>query len=84
MDHISYNKFREWCNMRACDGMWDIRQAMYAIDILEEMRRVSFWKRRRIWRERYEQQALSVIACAEAAQMPLHEEGGEQNPGGEQ
>ena len=75
MDHISYDKFREWCNMRACDGRWGIRQALCGVEILEEMRHVSFWKRRRIWRERYEQQALSVIACVEAAQILPHEEG---------
>ena len=59
--HISYAEFKEWCNERCCDGQWSMSQAVVSIDILQAMRKVWFWKRRRLWRE-YEQIALRLIA----------------------
>lgn len=64
--HISYAEFREWCNERCCDGLWNMRNAIAAIAILQVMRKAWFWKRRRLWRD-YEPIALRLIASTEGA-----------------
>ena len=57
---MTYREFRDWCNQRACDGCWGMREAMICIDICEEIQKLPFWKRKKKWRE-YERDVVSLI-----------------------
>ena len=35
--------------------------AMVCIDLMEKMRKVPFWKRERVWKEKYEKQVMDEI-----------------------
>ena len=58
---MKYKKFVAWCNQRACDGCWSMLTAMACIDLIGKMRKVPFWKREKIWKEKYEKQVLDEI-----------------------
>lgn len=58
---MKYKKFVAWCNQRACDGCWGMLTAMACIDLIGKMRKVPFWKREKIWKEKYEKQVLDEI-----------------------
>lgn len=61
MSPITYKEFKDWCNERAQDGQWGALVAMTSINILDKMKHVSFWKKRRVWREEYEAQASAIV-----------------------
>lgn len=48
---MTFKKFVKWCNERACDGCWDFRTAMVCCDIVQEIRRLPFWKREKAWKK---------------------------------
>lgn len=57
-------KFREfvmWCNDRAADGCWGTITAITCISIIEEIREEWFWRREKIWREKFEADVLRQI-----------------------
>ena len=58
---MKYKKFVAWCNQRACDGCWGMLTAMACIDLIEKMRKVPFWKREKVWKEKYEKQVTDEI-----------------------
>ena len=58
---MKFKEFVNWCNKRACDGFWGILTAMACIDLIDKVKKVPFWKREKIWKENYEQQALEEI-----------------------
>lgn len=58
---MKFKEFDAWCNQRACDGCWGMLTAMVCIDLLEKMRKVTFWKREKIWKEKYEKQVMDEI-----------------------
>ena len=58
---MTFKEFTTWCNERACDGQWGMLTAMVCIDLMAEIRKIPFWKRERVWRERYEKQVLAEI-----------------------
>lgn len=45
----------------ACDGRWGMVEAMVCIDLMAEIRKLSFWKREKFWRELYEKHVLDEI-----------------------
>lgn len=45
----------------ACDGRWGMVEAMVCIDLMAEIRKLSFWKREKFWRELYEKHDLDEI-----------------------
>ena len=61
MTPITYKEFKNWCNERAQDGQWGCLTAMTSITILDQMKQVGFWKKRRVWRENYQEQATSIV-----------------------
>lgn len=58
---MKFKEFVNWCNERACDGCWGTLTAMACIDLIGKVKKVPFWKREKIWKENYEQQALEEI-----------------------
>lgn len=58
---MTFKQFDAWCNERACDGCWGMLTAMACIDLTRKMRKVPFWKREKVWREKYEKQVLDEI-----------------------
>lgn len=46
---MKFKEFVAWCNERTCDGCWGMVTAMTCIDIISSIRKVPFWKRKKIW-----------------------------------
>ena len=57
---MTFKEFVEWCNNRACDGLWGIIESMVCIDIISSIRKLPFWKRKKAWIEK-EKQVLDEI-----------------------
>ena len=57
---MTFKEFAEWCNDRACDGRFGMIEAMTCIDIISNIRKLPFWKRKKAWIEK-EQQVLDEI-----------------------
>lgn len=53
---MTYRQFRAWCNKRAADGCWNMNTAMFCINIVGEMEKTPFWKREKVWKEKYEEE----------------------------
>ena len=60
-DKMKFKDFVNWCNERACDGCWGMLTAMVCIDLIQQVRKIPFWKREKFWKENYEQQVLDEI-----------------------
>ena len=58
---MKFKEFINWCNERACDGCWGMLEAIACINLINEIMKIQFWKREKIWKENYEQQALKEI-----------------------
>lgn len=58
---MTFKEFDIWCNQRACDGCWGMLTAMVCIDLIGKMRKIPFWRREKVWREKYEQQVMEEI-----------------------
>ena len=46
---MTYRQFREWCNERACDGCWSRDVAEACIAIMDVMRGLPWYRRRKFW-----------------------------------
>ena len=46
---MTFKEFSDWCNERARDGYWGRMEAITCIDILNEYRKIPFWKREKTW-----------------------------------
>ena len=57
---MTFKEFDEWCNARACDGMWSIGIAIACSDILGEMFKISIWRRRKKWKE-FEPAVVQIV-----------------------
>ena len=58
---MKFKEFVNWCNERTCDGCWGMLEAMTCIDLINEIRKIPFWKREKLWKENCEQQVLEEI-----------------------
>lgn len=58
---MTFKEFTAWRNEQACDGWWGMVEAMVCIDLMAEIRKLSFWKREKFWRELYEKRILDEI-----------------------
>lgn len=48
---MTYKEFKKWCNIRASEGTWGMKQATYCIDLMNYINAFPFWKREKIWKE---------------------------------
>ena len=46
---MTFKQFVTWCNDRASDGCWGMMTAVICIDIISQMRKTPFWKRKKRW-----------------------------------
>ncbi len=60
-EHITYKKFNEWCNERAADGIWSLATAASCLDLCSTLNKVWWFKREKVWSEKYEQDALNIV-----------------------
>lgn len=58
---MKFKEFVNWCNERACDGFWGMLTAMASIDLIQQVRKIPFWRREKFWKENYEHQVLDEI-----------------------
>lgn len=58
---MKFKEFSRWCNNRACDGCWGMSEAMICVRACEEIYTYPFWKREKIWKERYEDEIVYSI-----------------------
>lgn len=58
---MKFKEFVNWCNERACDGCWGMLETIACINLINEIMKIQFWKREKIWKENYEQQVLEEI-----------------------
>ena len=58
---MKYKDFINWCNDRATDGCWNLQTATTCINIIEELKRIPWWKRNKTWKQIYEQQLSNLI-----------------------
>lgn len=51
---MKFKEFSEWCNNRACDGCWGMKEAIMCSNICKEIYKLPFWKREKAWKDLYE------------------------------
>lgn len=47
---MKFKEFSKWCNERACDGYWGIKEAMICSHICQKIYKLPFWNRERTWK----------------------------------
>lgn len=58
---MKYKEFVVWCNERAADGCWGMNTALICINIMREVEKELFWRREKIWRDKYKSMVLRDI-----------------------
>jgi hypothetical protein len=58
---ITFKEFSSWCNERAADGKWSMNTAIACSTMCTEMYKVWWFKREKVWKEKYEKDALSIF-----------------------
>ena len=58
---MTYKEFNEWCNDRVCDGHWGMNTVIFCIGVNEHMKKVPFWKKKKIWKENYQDIAEQIV-----------------------
>ena len=58
---MTFKEFVEWCNMRACDGLWGLRHVIVAIDVIKDVRKRPFWRREKYWKKYYKESVINLI-----------------------
>lgn len=51
---MKFKEFSKWCNNRACDGCWGMKEAIICSNICQEIYKLPFWKREKAWKEHKE------------------------------
>jgi hypothetical protein len=57
---MTYREFKKWCNERACDGYWGLREAIICGQIIGKINDTPFLKRKKVWLD-MEQDVLDNI-----------------------
>ena len=58
---MKFKEFVKWCNERAADGCWGMIESMTCIWVLGEVRKEPFWRREKVWKDKYEKDVLEQI-----------------------
>jgi len=48
---MKFKEFSAWCNRRACDGCWGLREAQKCIATAQYIYTFPKWKREKVWKE---------------------------------
>lgn len=58
---MTYKEFNKWCNDRACDGYWGMNTVIFCIGVNEDMKKTPFWKKKKVWKEKYQEIAEQIV-----------------------
>ena len=58
---MTFKEFMVWCNDRACDGLWSLREVMEVLDIVSDVMKTRPWRREKYWKKRYESRVMQQI-----------------------
>ena len=58
---MKFKEFVSWANDRAADGFWSYQIAVVSLAIIDDVRKIPFWKRERVWRDKYEKDVLNDL-----------------------
>ena len=58
---MTFEDFMVWCNDRACDGFWSLREVMEVLDIVSDVMKTRPWRREKYWKKRYESRVMQRI-----------------------
>ena len=48
---MTFKEFKRWCNDRACDGCWGYEEANLCIELIDNMYRIPWWRKRKTWKK---------------------------------
>lgn len=60
---MKYKEFNDWCNRRASDGCWGLREAMVCLEACSIFSSVPFWKREKMWKEYENRELLEKVVA---------------------
>ena len=58
---MTFKEFMAWCNDRACDGFWSLREVMEVLDIASDVMKTRPWRREEYWKKQYESHVMQQI-----------------------
>ncbi len=58
---MKFKEFYNWCNERAADGCWGMATSIVCISIIRDLLKIPFWKREKVWKEKYESDVVNWI-----------------------
>lgn len=58
---MTFKQFKRWCNDRACDGCWGYNDALYCIELVQNMMKIPWWKRKKVWKKIEPQVLYAVV-----------------------
>lgn len=58
---MTFKEFMEWCNDRACDGTWNLREVTAVVDVVNDVTKKCRWRREKYWKKRYESRVMQQI-----------------------
>lgn len=58
---MTFKEFKSWCYDRACDGCLGMTAAIVCIHICDEIMKEHWWKRNKVWHEKYEKDVVEQI-----------------------
>lgn len=58
---MKYKEFNDWCNQRASDGCWGMKEALACVDMCHLFSYIPKRKREQAWKEFYSRDVLEQI-----------------------
>lgn len=58
---MTFKQFKKWCSDRACDGCWGYNDALYCIELIQNMMKIPWWKRNKVWKKIETQVLYAVV-----------------------
>ena len=58
---MTFRQFKQWCNDRVCDGYWGYNDAVYCIELIQNIRKIPWWKRNKTWKKIEPQVLYAVV-----------------------
>lgn len=54
-EFMTFKQFQIWCNKRAADGCWGTATVIICLEVIAEMHKTPFWKRKKRWETEFNQ-----------------------------
>lgn len=58
---MKFREFVSWASDRAADGFWNYQIATVSLAIIHDVQKIPFWKRERIWKDKFENDVLNDL-----------------------